>query len=139
MAAKADCIFCQIVAGRAPSFRVDEDAETISFLDIFPVAAGHTLVVTREHFTNLYEATPAALAAVAAASRRAAHAIRTALAPDGLGVFQLNGAAAGQTVFHYHAHLLPRAAGTELRLHGRQAADRARLAEIAARVAAELA
>jgi ribosomal protein S7 len=71
--------------------------------------------------------------------RRVALAMRRALAPDGMMVFQLNGAAAGQTVFHYHAHLLPRTAGSELRLHGREAADRGRLGEVAARIAAALA
>lgn len=64
--------------------------------------------------------------------------MRRALTPDGMMMFQLNGAAAGQTVFHYHAHLLPRSAGSELRIHGRQKADEARLAELAARIAAAL-
>ena len=111
MTRKPDCIFCQIVEGSAPSFQVDEDATTLSFLDLFPVAQGHTLVVTKAHFENLFEATPEALAGVVAASRRLAHAIRESIAPDGLGVFQLNGAAAGQTVMHLHIHLIPRYAG----------------------------
>jgi histidine triad (HIT) family protein len=64
--------------------------------------------------------------------------MREVLAPDGMMVFQLNGAAAGQTVFHYHAHLLPRTAGTELRIHGRQMADRAHLDHLAARITAAL-
>jgi histidine triad (HIT) family protein len=133
---KLDCIFCQIVEGRAPCFRVDENATTISFLDLFPVAEGHTLVVTREHFENLFEASPEALAGVAAASRRVAHAIRAAIEPDGLGVFQLNGAAAGQTVFHYHMHLVPRWHGQEFKLHSRVRGDAAALRATAEKIAA---
>jgi histidine triad (HIT) family protein len=133
---KPGCIFCQIVEGSAPSFQVDEDATTLSFLDLFPVAQGHTLVVPRSHFENLFEATPEALAEIGAASRRVAHAIRTAIAPDGLGVFQLNGAAAGQTVFHYHMHLVPRWQGQAFQLHSRVRGDPESLRETAARIKA---
>ena len=138
MTSKPDCIFCQIVAGRAPSFQVDEDATTVSFLDLFPVAQGHTLVVTKDHFENLFEATPEALAGIGAASRRVAHAIRATIAPEGLGVFQLNGAAAGQTVFHYHMHLVPRWQGQEFQLHSRVRGDPDALRATAARIKAAL-
>jgi len=133
---KPDCIFCQIVEGRAPAFLVDEDATTLSFLDLFPVAKGHTLVVTREHFENLFEASPEALAGVVTASRRVAHAIREAIVPEGLGVFQLNGAAAGQTIFHYHMHLVPRWHGQEFKLHSRVRGDADQLRATAARIQA---
>ena len=73
---------------------------------ITPQFAGHTLVVTKSHFENLFEASGEELAGVIATSRRVADAIRATIAPDGLGVFQLNGAAAGQTVFHIHLHLI---------------------------------
>jgi histidine triad (HIT) family protein len=115
----SDCIFCQIVAQTAPSFRVDEDELTYTFMDIFPVAPGHTLIITKEHFENIFETTPGALAAVARKSVDVAAAINRELAPEGLGVFQLNGAAAGQTVFHYHMHLIPRSGGDTLALHSR--------------------
>jgi histidine triad (HIT) family protein len=133
---KPDCIFCQIVAGSAPCFPVDEDTTTLSFLDLFPVVEGHTLVVTKSHFENLFEATPEALAGVAAASRRLAHAIRKTIAPEGLGVFQLNGAAAGQTVFHYHMHLIPRWQGQAFQLHSRVRGDPDQLRATAARIKA---
>ena len=136
MTRKPDCIFCQIVAGRAPSFSVDEDATTVSFLDLFPVVQGHTLVVTKAHYENLFEATPEALAGVVAASRRLAHAIRASIAPDGLGVFQLNGAAAGQTVFHYHMHLVPRWQGQEFKLHSRVRGDANELRATASKIKA---
>jgi histidine triad (HIT) family protein len=104
-------------------------------MDIFPVSEGHTLVVTKEHFENLFEATPEAMAAVGAMSQRVATALGEEWQPDGLSVYQANGVAAGQTVFHYHLHLMPRASGSALTLHGRQQADAAVLASQAERIA----
>lgn len=138
LAHEPDCIFCKIVLGEAPAFRVCEDEHTLTFLDLFPVAAGHTLVVTKQHFESLFEATPEALAGVVRTSLRVAQGIRAAIAPDGLGVFQLNGAAAGQTVFHYHMHLIPRAMGDGLTLHGRRRGDEDELRDLAARIAAAI-
>ena len=135
MKRKPDCIFCQIIEGRAACAKVDEDATTFTFLDLFPVAEGHTLVVTKSHFENLFEASPEELAGVIATSRRVADAIRETLAPDGLSVIQLNGAAAGQTVFHYHMHLMPRWRGQEFKLHSRVRGNEAALDAVAARIA----
>jgi len=134
----SECIFCRIARGEAPSAEVYRDEQVMVFMDLFPVAPGHTLVVTREHYENLFDAGPEALAAAARTARRVARAIRAVLAPDGLGVFQLNGAAAGQTVFHYHTHLIPRRQGDELRLHGRRQADPAELSRMAERLRAAL-
>lgn len=138
MSADANCIFCRIVAGELPCHRVYEDAHTLVFMDIFPVADGHALVITKQHAATIFDADEAALTAVAATARRVAHAIRSALAPDGLMVFQLNGAAAMQTVFHYHMHLLPRREGEALALHTRVPGDPARLAALATQLAAAL-
>jgi histidine triad (HIT) family protein len=133
-----DCIFCKIVHREAPCFRVHEDDLTLTFLDIFPVADGHSLVVTKEHYENLFDASTAALQAVAANARRVAVAIREQLDPEGLGVFQLNGAAAGQTVFHYHMHLIPRSAAEQLRIHARVRGDDDRLRQIASSLASAI-
>ena len=105
-------------------------------MDIFPVADGHTLVIPKNHCTNLLDADPRDLEAVIARSREVAHAIRTVIDPDGIGVFQLNGAAAGQTVFHYHMHLIPRSQGDTLQIHTRKPGDPKRLAETADALAA---
>jgi histidine triad (HIT) family protein len=134
-----DCVFCQIVCGEMPSFRVHEDESTLTFLDLFPVTEGHTLVVTKQHFPNVFEASEPALTAVAATSLKVARAIRKALEPDGLAVAQLNGEAAGQTVFHYHMHLIPRTAGEPFRLHGRRRGDPERLRQVAGAIAHALA
>lgn len=128
------CIFCQIVAREAPCFRIHEDDLTLTFLDLFPVSRGHTLIIPKIHSQDLFEIAPDALGAVAQRSLAMSQAIRTALAPDGISVFQLNGAAAGQTVFHYHTHLIPRMHGDRLEIHSRVRGD----AEELSRVAAEL-
>jgi histidine triad (HIT) family protein len=133
---EAGCIFCRIVRGEAPCHRVCEDDQTLAMMDIFPVTDGHTLVITKQHFPDIFAATESALTAVAATAHRVAAAIRAVLHPDGLMVFQLNGAAAMQTVFHYHMHLMPRAAGAPLALHTRVPGDPARLADLAQRLAA---
>jgi histidine triad (HIT) family protein len=133
-----DCIFCKIIRGEAAAATVVETEHTLAFMDLFPATAGHTLVIPKRHYENLFEATPDSLAAVHLEVRRVARAIKSALAPDGLMVFQLNGAAAGQTVFHYHAHLIPRMAGSEFKLHGRQRADDAELEALSRRIATAL-
>jgi len=135
---RSECVFCKISRADLPCHRVYEDDRILVFMDIFPVTRGHTLVIPREHFENLYEVSPQALEAVAATSRRVAHAIRRTLQPEGLMVFQLNGAAAGQSVFHYHMHLMPRALNEPLVLHTRVAGDPEELADLAGRLASAL-
>jgi histidine triad (HIT) family protein len=135
---KPDCIFCQIAAGRAPAARIAESAHALAFMDLFPAAEGHVLVIPKTHYENVFESDEETLPDVHLLARRVALAMRRALAPDGMMMFQLNGAAAGQTVFHYHAHLLPRRAGSELRIHGRGMAEMAKLQDLAARIAAAL-
>jgi len=133
-----ECIFCKIVRGEAPAHRVYEDADTLVFMDLFPVTDGHTLVITKAHWVDVFATSEDGLAAVARTAHRAAQALRRVLNPDGLMVFQLNGQAAGQTVFHYHLHLMPRAPGEPLQLHTRVPGDPARLQDLATRLAAAL-
>ena len=102
------CIFCQIVRGDAPAAHVYKDEQTLVFMDIAPLSRGHLLVIPREHAENLYEISADSLAAIARTSHRIAPVLRRVLEPEGLRILQLNGAAAGQTVFHYHMHLLPK-------------------------------
>jgi histidine triad (HIT) family protein len=111
-----DCVFCRIVAGQIPSTRVYEDALTIAFMDIGQVNAGHVLVAVKPHAESLYELDDAQAAAVQRTAARVARAIRDAFAPQGLSVYQANGRPAGQTVFHYHMHLVPRHDGDGMAL-----------------------
>ena len=106
-----DCVFCRIRDGQIPSTRVYEDERTIAFMDINPLNEGHTLVIPRAHAATLYDADEADLQAAIATARRVARAIRQAIRPDGLNLLQANGAAAFQSVPHFHLHLVPRFTG----------------------------
>jgi histidine triad (HIT) family protein len=104
----SECVFCRIVAKQIPATVVQEDADTLAFMDIGQVNPGHVLVALKSHADNLFELQDAQAAAVFRAVARVARAIRDAFAPQGLSVYQANGKAAGQTVFHFHVHLVPR-------------------------------
>ena len=104
----SDCVFCRIVAGQIPASRVHEDEHTLAFMDLGHVNPGHTLVAVKRHAENLYALDETQAAAVARSCLHVARAIRSAFAPAGLSVYQANGKPAGQTVFHYHVHLVPR-------------------------------
>ena len=101
-------IFQRIILGEIPSYKIYEDAETYAFLDISPAAPGHTLVICKSPAANLYELPERELVATSRTTQRVARVLRDVLQPDGINVVQNNGAAAGQTVFHYHVHLIPR-------------------------------
>lgn len=109
------CIFCSIVAGAAPAWRVYEDGETVAFLDIRPATVGHALVVPRRHAADIWSISEDDAAAVARSVHRVAALLRERLRPRGLSVTQSNGAAAWQDVFHYHVHLVPRYGDDDLR------------------------
>jgi len=111
-----DCVFCKIVAGQIPAAKVYEDEATLAFMDIGQVNPGHALVALKAHAENLYALDDAQAAALARCATRVARAIRKAFAPEGLSVYQANGAAAGQTVFHVHVHLVPRHSGDGMAL-----------------------
>lgn len=130
-----NCIFCAIVARRAPAAIVYEDEHTLAFLDIHPSARGHTLVIPKQHYSDLY-ALPPELDTLLPAAARVARALRSALAPDGLNLMQANGRAAGQSVFHFHFHLIPRWTGDHLPVprHPAQATGRVELEAIAEQV-----
>ncbi len=104
----ASCIFCRIVAKQIPATVVHEDADTIAFMDLGQVNPGHVLVASRAHAANLFELDDAQAAAVFTATAQVARAVRAAVAPEGVSLFQANGKAALQTVLHFHIHVLPR-------------------------------
>jgi histidine triad (HIT) family protein len=116
MATDPACLFCKIVAGEIPATVIASDDRTVSFMDINPATRGHALVVPRDHVRDLHEIAPDELAAVAAAGRRLAGRARDALGADGVNLLNSCGAAAWQTVFHFHLHVIPRYAGDPLRL-----------------------
>jgi len=111
-----DCLFCKIVSGELPSERIDEDERTVAFMDINPATRGHALVVPRRHAANLLEIDAEDLAATFAAAQRLARTVVQRFDADGVNLINACGAAAWQTVFHFHIHVIPRYEGDPLRL-----------------------
>jgi histidine triad (HIT) family protein len=127
-----DCIFCKIAAGELPSEVVQEDEETLAFMDINPWTRGHALVIPRNHSRNLYEIGEDDLAVTAAAAKRLAERMRDRLGCDGVNVLNACEPAAWQTVFHFHLHVIPRYEDDPLQLPTRpQEADEEELAKLA--------
>ena len=102
-----DNVFAKILRDEMPSHRVYEDEQTLAFMDIMPVSKGHTLVIPKTKGENIFDLDGESLAAVIKTTKRVAEAIKKALEPSGVIVTQRNGAKAGQTVFHYHMHIIP--------------------------------
>jgi len=138
MAYDTNNVFARILRGEIPSHKVFEDARTLAFMDVCPQADGHTLVIPKAAAESILDLAPDALAATILTTQRVAKAVRKAFDAPGILVAQLNGPAAGQSVFHIHFHVVPRHAGLDLRFHARDMADHKLLAEHAARVRAAL-
>jgi histidine triad (HIT) family protein len=111
-----DCIFCKILAGELPATIIHEDERTIAFMDIAPATRGHALVIPRAHAPDLLSVDAEDLAAVAIACQGLAARMSARLGADGVNLVNSCGAAAWQTVAHFHIHVIPRYAGDPLRL-----------------------
>ncbi len=133
-----DNIFARILRNGAPAVRVEETSDTLTIMDVFPQARGHMLVIPKAPSRHLLDAEAAVLTPLFAQTQRVARAAREALRPDGVIVTQFSGAAAGQTVFHLHIHVIPRWADQPLGRHGGDMADPAELQAIADQVKAAL-
>ncbi|MEJ6790792.1 HIT family protein [Brevundimonas sp. BR2-1] len=135
-----DNIFARILRGDIPSVKVWEDDDVLAFMDVFPQSEGHVLLISKSSTARtLLEIEPDVLARLTEATRRTARAVEKALRPDGLQIMQLNGDAAGQTVFHLHFHIIPRWADRAMKGHGHAPmADTETLRALAGRIAAAL-
>src|SRR5690606_18384403 len=109
-----DCVFCKILAGELPGMVVAETERAVAIMDINPATRGHVLVMPRAHTPDLLAAPEPDLVAVAQLTQQMARRVKDKLAADGVSIMQLNGAAAWQTVFHLHVHVIPRYAGDPL-------------------------
>ena len=116
----ANCIFCKIVAGQIPCFKLLEDANTIAFMDINPVNPGHSLAVAKGHWPTVDVIPADVLADVARTAQRIAKAAISVLKPHGVNLLQANGEGAGQSVPHLHIHIMPRVAGDDVNLNWEQ-------------------
>ena len=108
------CVFCKIIAGEIPSYKVYEDENTLAFLDINPVNPGHTLVVPKKHFANIEEAAEATLCQVIKTVKKVGLSLKKNLAVSGYNVAVNNDPVAGQAVPHLHFHVIPRLPGDNL-------------------------
>ncbi len=138
MAYESDNIFAKILRGEAPAFRVYENDHALAFMDVMPQADGHTLVIPKDTAEDLLDADPVVLGATMQAVQTVALAVKQAFSAPGIMIAQLNGAAAGQSVFHLHFHILPRYEGLEFKIHARDMADSSILEAHAKRIRAHL-
>jgi histidine triad (HIT) family protein len=131
-------IFARIIRGEIPSVKVYEDESTLAFLDVMPQAEGHTLVVPKAPAQNIFELSPDGAAALIQTVQKVAKAVKKGLNPPGVMLAQLNGEAAGQSVFHIHFHIIPRHNGADFNFHPREMALPAELQPVADRIKAAL-
>ena len=103
-----DCIFCKIAAGEIPSRKIYEDKDLIAIMDLSPTSKGHSLIIPKEHYTNIYDIDEEIAGKVMKTAKKLATKMTVALNCDGFNLLQNNGETAGQTMFHFHMHLIPR-------------------------------
>ncbi|MEO5635154.1 MAG: HIT family protein [Candidatus Paceibacterota bacterium] len=103
-----DCIFCKIIKGEIPSSKIYEDENVLAFLDIAPVNIGHTLIVPKKHFPNIYETPDEVLMQIMKVAKKISKAVKSEMKADGVNVTMNNDPAAGQVIFHTHLHIIPR-------------------------------
>jgi len=131
-------IFAKILRGEIPCVKVYEDNKTLAFMDVMPEAEGHVLVVPKEAAENILDLSPKGMAAMMATTQRIAKAVDKALSPDGILLKQYNRAAAGQSVFHIHFHIVPRWEDVPMAPHGKVMVQAAVLEPIAAKIRSAL-
>ncbi|HEY4077579.1 MAG TPA: HIT family protein [Rhizomicrobium sp.] len=133
-----DNIFAKILRGEIPCVKVYEDDKTLAFMDIMPEAVGHTLVIPKESAEDILDLSPEGLAAMIATTQKIAKAVKKALAPEGILLKQYNGAAAGQTIFHVHFHIVPRREDDHLAPHAKTMVQASVLEPVAAKIRSAL-
>jgi len=131
-------IFAKILRGEIPCVKIYEADKTLAFMDVMPQAEGHTLVVPKEPAENIFALSPDGAAALIQTAQKVAKAVQAATGAPGVMLVQLNGKAAGQSVFHIHMHIIPRHAGIDLAFHARDMVPAASLEPIAAKIRAAL-
>jgi histidine triad (HIT) family protein len=129
-----DNIFARVLRGEIPCHKLYEDEDTLAFLDIMPRTEGHALVITKEEAPDLFGISPDGLAKLMAVVQKLTPKIKEAVGADGVLVQQFNGAAAGQTVFHLHVHIVPIKEGVPLKPHAGDMADQDALAATADKI-----
>jgi histidine triad (HIT) family protein len=117
MSASQDCIFCKIISGGIPCYKLYEDDATFAFMDINPANDGHALVIPKDHAEDVHAVSDDSISRTVITAKKIAAAVEKSVSPGGINLVQCNGTAAGQSVFHFHMHVLPRREGDELKLN----------------------
>jgi histidine triad (HIT) family protein len=126
------CIFCKIAHGQAPASILYEDEAILAFLDIRPLTEGHTLVITKQHYVDIFDTPEEVLSQIYKVTKQVSTAAKKATNSDGITIIQQNGRAAGQDIFHIHVHVVPRFEGQKLpRFSSLKEVERAKLDGIA--------
>ena len=129
------CIFCRIAQKQAPASCVYEDEKVMAFLDVRPLNEGHTLVIPKEHYETIFEIPEELIAYLHGIVKRVSFAVKKAAKADGISIFQQNGKAAGQEIFHLHVHVVPRYEGQKLVRFGEiSEANKEKLDQVAANI-----
>ena len=136
MAYDPNNVFAKILRGEIPSVKVYEDDKTLAFMDVMPQTDGHVLVIPKENAENIFDLSPEGAAALVKTTQKVAKAVKKGLGVPGLMIAQLNGASAGQSVFHVHFHIIPRVGGRDLKIHAREMANPDKLKAIAEKITA---
>ena len=131
-------VFAKILRGEIPSVKLYEDDKTLAFMDVMPQTEGHALVIPKEKAENILDLSLEGAAALMVTTQKIAKAVKKGLNAPGIMLAVLNGAPAGQSVFHIHFHVIPRAHGVDLGLHARSVVDPKSLEPIAAKIRAAL-
>jgi histidine triad (HIT) family protein len=112
-----ECIFCKILDGDIPAYKLYEDEHTFAFMDINPLNDGHALIIPKDHHPTIYDTPTDLLSPLMETTQRIARAVQNSIAPDGINILQANGHGAAQSVFHVHFHVLPRKNGDDAKLN----------------------
>lgn len=131
-------VFAKILRDEMPCVKVFEDEKTLAFMDVMPQVEGHVLVIPKSPATNVLTLDPEYAAAMMLTAQKVGEAVQKATEADGFMLAQLNGAAAGQTVFHIHMHIIPRTGGVDMQIHARDMADMGELEAMAVKIRAWL-
>ncbi len=138
MAYDRNNVFAKILRGEIACVRLYEDARTLAFMDVMPQADGHALVIPKEDAEDFFTLSPEGAVALISTTQKVAKAVKKAMDAAGIMIAQLNGAAAGQSVFHVHFHIIPRSGGADFRLHAREMEKPEKLQAFAERIRAAL-
>jgi histidine triad (HIT) family protein len=131
-------VFAKILRGEIPCVKVFEDDKSLAFMDVMPQIDGHVLVIPKESAENILDLSPESAGALMTATQTVAKAVKKGLSAPGIMLAMLNGAPAGQSVFHVHFHVIPRAHGVDMGLHARAMVDPKSLEPIAAKIRSAL-